>query len=163
MFGGDSAQPAPVNSSISTDTIEQMINSIETAIKDGYRWHSAKIGGRHAELDHNCIEALNEALPVGYNLTFGVNRSWTPATAIYVLNSAMAQNKFEQPCETLNQCAQVASRVSQPIDLEKCLHTFQDYLDTWKLEACEAVKIKPNRVGGLAKARQIRDFGVSGW
>ena len=30
--------------------------------------------------------------------------------------------------------------------------------------ACEGVKVKPNRLGGLTKARQVRDFGVSvGW
>ncbi len=44
------------------------------------------------------------------------------------------------------------------------LHTMQDHLEAWKRGACEGVKVKPNRVGGLTRARQIRDFGVSvGW
>ncbi|MER9526357.1 hypothetical protein NKI96_22695 [Mesorhizobium sp. M0292] len=46
----------------------------------------------------------------------------------------------------------------------ECLHTFEDHLQAWRLDAFEGVKVKPNRVGGLTKARQVRDFGVSvGW
>ena len=44
------------------------------------------------------------------------------------------------------------------------MHDFGDHLEAWKRGACEGVKVKPNRVGGLTRARQIRDFGVSvGW
>jgi L-alanine-DL-glutamate epimerase-like enolase superfamily enzyme len=84
--------------------------------------------------------------------------------AIQVLNSVQARDWVEQPCETLDQCSHVAKRVQNPIMLDECLHTFQDHLDAWKTGACEGVKVKPNRVGGLTRARQIRDFGVSvGW
>ena len=97
-------------------------------------------------------------------MTFDVNRAWTPATAIQVLNSVKARDWVEQPCETLDQCAHVARRVQTPIMLDECMHEFQDHLEAWKRAACEGVKVKPNRVGGLTRARQIRDFGVSvGW
>lgn len=44
------------------------------------------------------------------------------------------------------------------------MHSFGDHLEAWKRGACEGVKVKPNRVGGLTRARKIRDFGVSvGW
>ena len=89
---------------------------------------------------------------------------WQPATAIEVLNSTTARDWVEQPCETLDQCAHVGSRVANPIMLDECLHDMHDHLNAWRRGACEGVKVKPNRVGGLSKARQIRDFGVSvGW
>ena len=48
--------------------------------------------------------------------------------------------------------------------LDECLHDFQGPLDAWTRDACAGVKVKPNRVGGLTKARRIRDFGVAvGW
>ena len=51
-----------------------------------------------------------------------------------------------------------------PILLDECVHTLGDHLAAWRLGACEGVKVKPNRVGGLTKARLIRDFGISvGW
>ena len=62
-------------------------------------------------------------------MTFDVNRAWQPATAIQVLNSVVARDWFEQPWETLDQCAQVAARVPQPIMLDECMHSFQDHLD----------------------------------
>ena len=164
LFGGEEAEEVPVNSSISTGTPEEMIALIKRASKDGYRTHSAKVGGSDIALDIERIEAISAALPAGEKLTFDVNRAWTPGVAVQVLNSVSARDWVEQPCETLDQCAHVASRVKNPIMLDECMHTFGDHLEAWKRSACEGVKVKPNRVGGLTRARQIRDFCVSvGW
>ena len=164
LLGGDATHPVAVNSSISTGTPDQMIALIEQAASKGYTVHSAKVGGTDIPMDIARIEAISAALPTGHRVTFDVNRAWTPATAIQVLNSVNARDWVEQPCETLDQCAHVASRVSNPIMLDECMTTHQDHLDAWRRGACEGVKVKPNRVGGLTKARQIRDFGTSvGW
>jgi len=164
LFGAEEAAPVAVNSSISTASPDEMIADIRAASAKGYRTHSAKIGGSDFAADIERIEALSAALPNTEQITFDVNRAWTPGVALQVLNAIGARDWIEQPCETLNQCAAVAARVPQPIMLDECLHSFQDHLDAWRLGACQGVKVKPNRVGGLTKARQIRDFGVSvGW
>ncbi|MER9826607.1 mandelate racemase/muconate lactonizing enzyme family protein [Mesorhizobium sp. M0115] len=164
LLGGDRADPVAVNSSISTGSNDEMIALIREAYKHGYRTHSAKVGGSDPVVDISRIEAIEAALRPDETVTYDVNRAWVPGVAVQVLNNVALRGWVEQPCETLAQCAQVASRVKQPIMLDECLHTFQDHLDAWKLGACEGVKVKPNRVGGLTKARQIRDFGVSvGW
>lgn len=164
MMGGGEATPVAVNSSISTGTPDEMIALIRRASQKGYRTHSAKIGGSDPATDIARIEAISAALPLNENVTFDVNRAWTPSTAIQVLNSVNARDWVEQPCETLDQCAHVARRVQNPIMLDECMHTFGDHLEAWKIGACEGVKVKPNRVGGLTRARQICDFGVSvGW
>jgi|TARA_B100000123_G_C25568934_1_gene357443 hypothetical protein len=31
--------------------------------------------------------------------------------------------------------------------LDECMHTLQDHLDAWRLSACQAVKVKPSRLG----------------
>ncbi len=164
LLGGKKAEPVPVNSSIATGTPEEMIARIERASAKGYRTHSAKIGGTDVIADIARIEAISSALPAGEKVTFDVNRAWTPGLAVQVLNSVAARHWVEQPCETLDQCAHVAGRVPQPIMLDECLHGFQDHLSAWKAGACQGVKVKPNRLGGLTKARQVRDFGLSvGW
>jgi len=164
LLGAEAADPVAVNSSISTGTPDEMIALIKAASAQGYRVHSAKVGGADPARDIERIEAISAALPANETVTFDVNRAWTPAVAIRVLNSVDARDWIEQPCETLDQCAHVARRVGHPILLDECLHTFQDHLDAWTRQACEGVKVKPNRVGGLTKARRIRDFGVSvGW
>lgn len=164
LFGGEAPHPVLVNSSISTGTPEQMIALIRKASAKGYKVHSAKLGGSDTAIDIARMEGISAALPADEKVTFDINRAWTPAVAIQVLNSVKARDWIEQPCETLDQCAHVASRVQNPIMLDECLHTMQDHLDAWKIRAGEGVKVKPNRVGGLTRARQIRDFGVSiGW
>ncbi len=164
LMGAQEAARVEINSSISTGTPEEMIGLIQKASARGYRVHSAKIGGSNPDADIARIDAISAALPAGEKVTFDVNRAWTPGVAIQVLNSVAARDWIEQPCETLELCVQVAARVPQPIMLDECLQTFQDHLEAWKRGAFQGVKVKPNRVGGLTKARQIRDFGVSvGW
>ena len=164
LLGGDHADPVAVNSSISTGTPEEMLQKIERAARQGYKTHSAKVGGDDVETDIGRIEAISSGLMPGHKVTFDVNRAWTPGVAIQVLNSVSARDWVEQPCETLAECAHVASRVANPIMLDECMHTFGDHLQAWKLGACEGVKVKPNRLGGLTKARQVRDLGVQlGW
>ncbi len=164
LMGGASADPVLVNSSISTGTPEEMIDLIREASAKGYKVHSAKVGGDDPQLDIHRIEGISKAMLPGEKVTFDVNRAWTPGVAVQVLNSVSSNDWVEQPCETLEQCDHVAKRVSNPIMLDECMHTFDDHLEAWRLKACEGVKVKPNRVGGLTKAMQIRDFGVSiGW
>ena len=163
-LGGHEATPVAVNSSISTGTPDEMIELIRTASAAGYRTHSAKIGGTDIAADIARIDAIAAALPDGESVTFDINRAWQPATAIQVLNSVASRDWIEQPCETLDQCAHVAERVPQPIMLDESMHGFQDHLEAWRRGACEGVKVKPNRLGGLTRARQVRDFGVAvGW
>lgn len=164
LLGTEKPTAVAVNSSISNGTPEEMIADIRSASELGYRTHSAKIGGSDFVADIERIEAISAALPKGEQVTFDVNRAWTPGVALQVLNAVSARDWIEQPCETLEQSAAVASKVPQPIMLDECLHSFQDHLAAWNQNACQGVKVKPNRVGGLTKARQIRDFGVSvGW
>ena len=164
QLGADCAAPVDINSSISTGAPDDMIQLIQEASAAGYRVLSAKIGGTDAALDIARIEAIESALPAREQVTFDVNRAWTPALAIQVLGSVGSRSWVEQPCETLAECAHVAARVPQPIMLDECVLSFNDHLDAWRTRACEGVKVKPNRVGGLTKAKQIRDFGVSvGW
>ena len=164
LLGAEAATPVALNSSISTGTPAQMIERIQRASAAGYRTHSAKIGGSDATADIQRIEAISGALAAGENVTFDINRAWTPAMAVQVLNSVSSRDWVEQPCETLTQCAHVAGRVAQPIMLDESLHNYDDHLQAWRLAACEGVKVKPNRVGGITQAKKMIDLCVQlGW
>ncbi len=164
LMGGASAEAVPVNSSISTGTPEAMVALIEDARAKGYSVHSAKLGDSDPAVDIARIEAISAALIPGEAVTYDINRAWPPGVALQVLNAVEDVSWVEQPCETLEQCAFVARKVRQPVLLDECLHSFDDHLSAWKAEAFSGLKIKPNRVGGLTKARRIRDFALSvGW
>lgn len=169
LFGGENAAPVAANSSISTAAPDDMARAIVAARAAGYRAHSAKIGGSNVALDIARMEAIDAALTPDEHITYDVNRAWTPAVAAQVLGSAAARRLrpdvwIEQPCETIEQCAQVRRRAPQPLMLDECLHSYADHLRAWRLAAGEGIKLKPNRVGGLTRALRLRDFGVEvGW
>ena len=165
LLGGDAPRPVHVNSSIATGTPEEMIARIKKARAQGYRTHSAKLGGNDPRPDIERMEAISAALLPTESATYDINRAWTPAVALQVLNAVSdAHSWVEQPCETLEQCAHVANKVRQPLLLDECLHDFDDHLRAWKLAACAGLKIKPNRLGGLSKCLQVRDFALAvGW
>lgn len=164
LLGGAEGDSVPVNSSVPTGTPAQMVAALEAARAEGYRVHSAKVGGSDPALDIARIEALESARQADEQVTYDVNRAWTPALALEVMNAVSAGGWFEQPCETLDQCARVRRQTRQPIMLDECLQSFQDHLEAWKGGACEGVKVKPNRLGGLTRARRVRDLGVAvGW
>ena len=95
----------------------------------------------------NRMDAISVALPAGENVTLDVSRACQPATAFRILNSVASHDWVEQPCEALDQCAIVSAREPQPIILDECMHTLQDHLDAWRRSACEAVKVRPSRLG----------------
>ncbi len=164
LFGGAEGEAVPVNSSIATGVPAQMVASIEAARAEGYRSHSAKIGGSDPTADIARIDAIEASRRPDESITYDVNRAWTPSLAIEVMNAVPTRGWFEQPCETLDQCLHVRRRVEQLILLDECLQSFQDHLAAWRHGACEGVKVKPNRLGGLTRARQVRDFGLAvGW
>jgi len=164
LFGGRETEAVDVNSSISTGTPQEMVALVQAARARGYAVHSCKVGGSSPNADIARIEAIETARLPAESVTFDVNRAWTPAVAIEVMNSVDARGWFEQPCETYSECLQVARNTDQLIMLDECLHTFEDHLVAWKDGACQGAKIKPNRLGGLTRTRQVRDFGVSvGW
>lgn len=164
MLGGGEAAAVPINSSISTGTPDAMLSDIVKARAAGVKTHSAKIGGDDIAADLERIAALEAARLPDEHITYDINRAWTPAVAVQVLNQASCRGWVEQPCETIEQCAHVARRVPQPIMLDECLGDFAAHLEASRLRACEGVKLKPNRVGGITKSRRIRDFAIHcGW
>jgi len=166
LLGGRATDYVLTNSSISTGTPEEMNGYIADARARGYTVHSAKVGGPDVSKDIERIEAIAAALPSKEKVTFDVNRAWTSGTAIEVMNrvAGVANSWFEQPCETFNQCLHVRRNTRQPILLDECMHTMNDHILAYKEGACEGVKVKPNRLGGITKCKQVRDFGISvGW
>ena len=70
----------------------------------------------------------------------------------------LAPQLVAQPCETLEEIRTLRRHVSQSICVDEALHTFDDLVRIHRDGIAELVNIKINRVGGLTKARRIRDF-----
>jgi L-alanine-DL-glutamate epimerase-like enolase superfamily enzyme len=163
MLGGRDPAGAPIASSVSTGTPEAMLAEVDLYRAAGYRVHSVKIGGSDTDLDIARIRHLQANRRPGETILYDVNRAWTPAEAITVMNTlAGLQVPFEQPCETLDQCLQVRRLTGQPISIDERLETETDMLRILSEGIGEIVNIKIGRVGGLTKARRLRDMALAG-
>ena len=164
LFGGNAPDPVEANGSVSSGDPEKMVADMLACSARGVRTHSVKLGDPDPALDIERIRAVDSALPKGERITWDANRGWIPGVALQVLNATGTTHWVEQPCDTIEECAVVAGRVPNPIMLDECLHSFDDHQRAWSLRVAQGVKIKPGRVGGLTRARQCRDYGLSvGW
>ena len=158
LLGGRYEAPTPIASSISTDTPQGMLAEIDEYRARGYRVHSAKVGA-DVRLDIERIRHLAGSERPGEFIFFDVNRAWTPMEAIQVMNAVRdLPAVFEQPCETLDQCAAVRARTIHPISIDERLETLDDLRQIIDRGIAEIVNIKINRVGGLTRARTMRDL-----
>lgn len=161
LLGGDTGEPVLVQSSIPTGTPESMVAAIEDARAGGNRIHSAKVGSGVDE-DIARIEMIASALQPGESITFDANRAWLPDDAIRVMRATThVDGYFEQPCETFEENLMVRRRTTQPLLLDESIQTYHDAVHAISAGACEGIGLKINRVGGLTKARRIRDLCVA--
>jgi len=160
LFGGRIDQEITIQNSVPTDTPEGMIESIKRGQARGEKVHTCKIGADVA-LDIERIKAIGAYLPPDETATFDVNRAWLVDEGMRVMNAVKEPILyFEQPCETYEECLQLRRLTNHAIILDECIQGYGDIVRAQGDRACEAIGLKIGRVGGLTKAKRIRDFCV---
>ncbi len=158
LLGAREPDPVPIASSVSTGTPDEMLAEVQRFRDAGYRVHSCKVGA-DIGLDIERIRHLAANEQPGEIIFYDVNRAWLPREAVTVMNAIDGITAwFEQPCETLDEIAQVRRQTRHPIGIDEGLHDYQDMLRIQREGIAELVNIKINRVGGLTRARRIRDL-----
>ncbi len=158
LLGTREPDPVPIASSVSTGSPQDMLEEVKRFRGMGYTVQSCKVGA-DIRLDIERIDHLASNENDGEIIFYDVNRAWLTREAITVMNAVPGLTSwFEQPCETLEEIAHVRRRTSQPIGVDESLHTFNDLVRIQAKGIAEVVNIKLNRVGGLTKARRMRDF-----
>lgn len=160
LLGGQLQPSIALQSSIPTDDTEQMSSYLALARSEGYRTHSCKVG-IGVEEDTAQIKHLLEHRLAGEVITFDVNRAWTVAEAVAVMNSVQDPTVcFEQPCESLEQCEAVRVLTRNPIILDESIVTLGDLVQSQRQNIAQLIGLKISRVGGLTKARRLRDYCI---
>ena len=113
-------------------------------------------------MDIERIRHLEANRKPGELIFYDLNRAWLPAQAIAVMNAVTdLPIVFEQPCETLEQCLTVRKLTSHAISIDENLITLDDTQRIINERIGEIINIKISRVGGLTKARRIRDIALN--
>jgi L-alanine-DL-glutamate epimerase-like enolase superfamily enzyme len=65
---------------------------------------------------------------------------------------------FEQPCLTYEECLSVRRQTTQALSLDECMVELKDVVRALNDRSCEVINVKLARVGGVTRARWIRDL-----
>jgi len=162
LLGGKRETGTAAASSISNGSPDYMMGIINDYRQRGYTAHSAKVGGSDTDNDIKRIRHIESQRLENEIILYDVNRAWTRREASIVMNAVADLGvTFEQPGETLDDIAEIRKVTSSPISVDESLVTLQDATRIARDGLADVFGIKINRVGGLTKARRIRDVAMA--
>ena len=165
LLGGRAMDKFPLYRAISQGPPEKMADAVAKYRGEGYRRFQLKVGGVPDE-DIQRIKAVLGVIKPGDILVADANTGWLPHQAIRVVNALEGEDVYiEQPCRTLEECRIVREHTPQPMVLDEVIRDVQSLVRAYNLGAMDVVNLKISRLGGLTKARQMRDlcqsFGIA--
>lgn len=158
LLGGRLVDDYPLYRAISQGKPEAMADDVARYGSEGYRRFQLKVGADPDD-DVQRVRAALQVLQPGDVLVADANTGWLPHQAIRLVNALRDADYYvEQPCQTLAECLSVRARTAQPMVLDEVITGVGPFLQAWEAHAMEVVNIKISRVGGLTKARRLRDL-----
>ena len=146
---------------ISQDTPDAMAARIAQYRSEGYTKFQLKVGG-DPDVDIQRIHAAAAKLLPGDVLVADANTGWTQHVAMRVADAVRDVNVYiEQPCSTYEQCLAVRRHTNRPFVLDEVVDGIDMVVRGVADQAMDVINLKISKVGGLTKARQIRDLCVS--
>ena len=138
-----------------------MAGRVEEYRAEGYRKFQLKVGG-DPDTDIDRIHAVAAKLQRGDVLIADANTGWTQHAAVRVADAVRAVDVYiEQPCRSYEECLVVRRATSRPFILDEVIDDLAMVVRGVHDQAMAVINLKISKVGGLTKARQIRDLCVT--
>jgi L-alanine-DL-glutamate epimerase-like enolase superfamily enzyme len=161
LLGGRFGEDFPLYRAISQDTPEAMAEMVGVYRSQGYTKFQLKAGSDVAT-DIARITAAARKLQAGDVLVADANTGWTQHEALRVADGVRHADVYmEQPCRTYEECLAVRRRTARPFILDEIIDDIPTLVRAANDQAMDVVNLKISKVGGLTRARAIRDLCVS--
>lgn len=161
LMGGAVGDDFALYRAISQEAPDAMAARIAQYRSEGYTKFQLKVGG-DADTDIARVHAAAEKLQPGDVLIADANTGWTQHVAMRVVDAVRDVNVYiEQPCMTYEQCLAVRRHTNRPFVLDEVVDGIDMVVRGVADHAMDVINLKISKVGGLTKARQIRDLCVS--
>ncbi|GGK33178.1 cis-3-hydroxy-L-proline dehydratase [Salinarimonas ramus] len=161
LLGGAEQDEVALYRAISQDTPDAMAASVAAYRAEGYTKFQLKVGGA-VEDDITRIRACRAVLDRGELLIADANTGWTrPEAARVAAAVADLDVVIEQPCATFEECLSIRRRTRLPFVLDEVITGFDSLMRLLAEDAADAINLKISKVGGLTKARLIRDACIA--
>ncbi len=161
LLGGRYGDTFPLYRAISQDAPEAMAHSVERYRAEGYTKFQLKVGG-DPDTDIARIQAAARMLRPGDVLIADANTGWTQHQALRVADGVRSVDVYlEQPCLHYEECLVVRRHTDRPFVLDEVIDDMHMVLRGHSDQAMDVINLKISKVGGLTKARKIRDVCVA--
>ncbi len=158
LLGGKLTDGAPMYRVIPQKSIQDTIDELQRHRAAGYAHFQIKVGEDWV-MD---IDRIREAVPLlepGEKAIADANQGWRVDNAIRVVRATRDFDYIlEQPCKTYEECQQVRRQTDLPMKLDECLTDMSIAQRIVADRGADICCLKISNVGGLSKARRIRDF-----
>jgi L-alanine-DL-glutamate epimerase-like enolase superfamily enzyme len=128
---------------------------------EGYTKFQLKVGGEPSD-DLARIRACREILEPTDILVADANTGWSKADAARVVNAVRDLDVYiEQPCMTYEESLSIRRRTSLPFVMDEVIGSADDLVKGIAEDAFDVINLKISKVGGLTKAKLMRDLCVA--
>lgn len=160
LLGGKLTDGAPMYRVAPQKATDETVAEMEGYRAQGYRQFQIKVGGNWAA-DIDRIRATVPLLRSDEKAMADANQGWRVDDAVRVARATRDLDFIlEQPCRSYEECCQVRRVAEQPMKLDECvtgIHAAQRIVADRGAEIC---CLKISNLGGLGKARRVRDYLV---
>ena len=161
LLGGRSGDDITLYRAISQESPEEMAGKVAKYRAEGYRRFQLKVGG-DPDVDIQRIKAVSAELQSGDRLVADANTGWTQHEAMRVVLAVKDVDVYiEQPCRSYEECLAIRRHTNHPFILDENINSLEMLLHAQRDLAMDVVNIKISKLGGITKARQVRDMCVT--
>jgi L-alanine-DL-glutamate epimerase-like enolase superfamily enzyme len=158
LLGGKFGESVALYRAISQRPADEMVAEHRD---DGYTKFQLKVGGDPAD-DVQRIHAAADVLTEAEVLVADANTGWRVDDAIRVVNAVRDRDVYiEQPCRSYEHCLTVRRNTPLPFILDENITDIEALMRGHGDGAMDVINLKISKVGGLTRARQIRDLCVT--
>jgi L-alanine-DL-glutamate epimerase-like enolase superfamily enzyme len=159
FLGGRFGSSVTLYRSISQAAPDLMVAKARQYVAEGYRRLQVKVGlDPHDDIER--LEAVRQAIPADVVLFADGNGGWNSYQARqFLLAVRHLDFTLEQPCGRYEDNAALRGVCAQPMVLDEDIDSL-DALLRAKRDGIDGVTIKIARVGGIGRARALRDLAV---
>jgi L-alanine-DL-glutamate epimerase-like enolase superfamily enzyme len=161
LLGGRHGEAFRLYRAISQEAPAEMAKRVGQYRGEGYSKFQLKVGG-DADTDIERIQACAAQLQRGDVLIADANTGWLMHQAARVVDAVKDIDVYiEQPCMSYEECRAIRDRTQRPFILDEVIDSLSAVLKGYQDHAMDAINVKISKVGGLTRAREIRDLCVS--
>lgn len=161
LLGGRYGDSVQLYRAISQVPPDEMARDVAQFRQQGYTRFQLKVGG-DPDTDIERIRAVRAVLSPSDRLVADANTGWTQHEAMRVVRAVRDLDVYiEQPCLTYEECLAVRRNTQLPFVLDENIDAVDVLLRAKNDLAMDIANLKISKLGGLTKARQVRDLCVS--